>query len=363
MAEESDSGDKTEEPSQYRLEESRKKGDVASSQELSSVLVLAGTLLALALSVVFILEEMQNYIHWLYGLSFKEVFQPDVGKKVFYQTIKVGAKCIAPCFLTAFCIGFFAKVSQVGFIFAPDVLNLKLDRVNPLNGIKKIFSMKSIFTAVKGVFKFAVIIGISYLVLRSEFPKFIGFFHSTSLDSILHAKVIFSKLAFSILGGLAVIAAIDFIWEKFQHTKKLRQTKRELKDELKEKEGNPEIRQKIKSIQREMAQKRMMAEIPEADVIVTNPTHLSVAIKYDSKNMVSPKVVAMGADHMAMRIRQIAKKHDIPMVEDVPLARALYKTVKVGEMVPRNLYKAVAEVLAFVYRLNRKRKALNRGVN
>ncbi len=166
---------------------------------------------------------------------------------------------------------------------------------------------------------------------------------------------------FAILAGLAIIAAADFAYQKFSYKKKLMMTKEQAKKESKEQDGNPEIKQRIRSIQREMSQKRMMADVPKADVIITNPTHISIALKYDKATMVAPEVIAKGADAVAMKIREIAKESDIPIVENVPLARAMYKTVKIGDGVPRNLYKAVAEVLAFVYKLKRKRKAVASG--
>src|SRR5690606_1090678 len=150
----------------------------------------------------------------------------------------------------------------------------------------------------------------------------------------------------------------DYAWEKYSYRKKLMMTRQELKEENKEQNGNPEIKQKIRAIQRQMASKRMMSEIPNADVIITNPTHISIVVKYDAVTMIAPQVIGKGSDHLALKIREIAKKHDIPIVENVPLARALYKTVKEGEGVPRTMYKAVAEILAFVYKLKKKKKAI-----
>ena len=166
------------------------------------------------------------------------------------------------------------------------------------------------------------------------------------------------KLAFYILIGMIIVAILDFAYQKTSYKKKLMLTKDAAKRESKEQEGDPEIKQRIRTIQREMAQKRMMNDVPTADVIVTNPTHYSVAIKYDKENMVSPRVIAKGKDHVALRIREIAKENNVPLVENVPLARNLYSSVKVGEEIPRVLYKAVAEILAFVYKLKRKEKAL-----
>ena len=155
-----------------------------------------------------------------------------------------------------------------------------------------------------------------------------------------------------------MIAIADFGYQKFSYKKKLMMTKEEEKKESKEQDGNPEVKQRIRTIQREMSQNRMMQDVPTADVIITNPTHISIVLKYDSETMISPTIIGKGADNLAMKIREVAKEHDIPIVENVPLARALYKTVKVGEPVPRTLYKAAAEVLAFVYKLKRRKKAL-----
>ena len=219
--------------------------------------------------------------------------------------------------------------------------------------------MKSVVAAVKGIFKFLIILSIVYIFMRNQINTYMGFLHLEFFQSFIYAKTILTQLALSIILGLVVVAIGDFAWEKYSYKKKLMMTKEEAKREMKEKEGSPEVKQRIRTIQREMAQRRMLAEVPKADVIVTNPTHLSVALKYDKESMISPLVLAKGGDHLAFRIREIAKDHDIPMVENVPLARSLYKTVDVGTSVPRELYKAVAEVLAFVYKLKRKKKAVS----
>lgn len=218
--------------------------------------------------------------------------------------------------------------------------------------------MRSVMEALKGVLKFIFIMAIVYWFIKDELTTFIGFYHLELMGSFLHAKWLILKLGFSIILGLSIVAAIDFAYQKFAYKKKLMMTKEQSKREHKEKEGSPEVRQRIRALQREIANKRMMAEIPKADVIVTNPTHISIVIRYDAAAMVSPVVVGKGADHLALRIREMAKQHDVPIVENVLLARTLYKTVKEGHPVPRTLYKAVAEVLAFVYKLKRKKKAL-----
>jgi flagellar biosynthetic protein FlhB len=361
MAEDSDQ-EKTEEPSAHKIEESRKKGEVASSKELTSVLVLAGSVLTLTLSIVFIYEVLNEYLRWLYSLEVQKAFTPEYQKLILSKGVVAALKCVGPIFLASFTLGIFANVMQFGLLFAPEVLELKWDRLDPIQGFKKLFSMRSVVEAIKGIFKFLVILSIVYFFLKDSMGTYQGFLHIDFVNSVFYGKAFLTKLGFAIVTGMLIIAIFDFMYQKYAYRKKMMMSKEEAKREHKEQEGNPEVKQKIKMIQREMSQKRMMTDIPSADVIVTNPTHLSIAIKYDPETMVAPTVIGKGADHVALRIRTIAKEHDIPIVENVPLARSMYKTVKIGEGVPRNLYKAVAEILAFVYKLRRKKKALSSGV-
>ena len=358
MAQQGDQGEKTEEPSQRRIDESRRKGEVAFSKELNSVLILASSVVTLSLSMVFIYEQLSEFSEWIFRLNLEEVYKGEVAQRVMSKAIWTSLKCTAPVFIVVFAVGVITSVLQTGFLYAPEVLSLKFDRINPVNGAKKLFSMRSLVEAAKGFLKFAFILSIIYVFFRIESGSFRGFLHTEFVNGFMYGKWIITKLAFSIIGGLLVIAIGDFAYQRYSHWQKLKMTKQEAKQENKEQEGNPEIKQKIKSIQKEMSSKRMMSEIPEADVVVTNPTHISVVIKYDGETMVSPTVVGKGADHLALRIREIAKEHDVPIVENVPLARSLYKTVSDGGQVPRNLYKAVAEVLAFVYKLKRKKQAV-----
>lgn len=359
MAEENDNDDdKTEEPSQYRIEESRKKGDVAVSKELSSVLLLSGSLLTLILSGVFVYEQFTEYIDWLYRLDFKNIYTTKKFGDVISETAWVLIKCSGPFFVASACIGFLSTFIQIGFLYSPEILEAKFERLNPINGFQRLLSKKALVEAVKGVFKFAVVILITYSVMKDNIGSFLGFLHADAAQSLGFGKYLMVKLGFSVLLGLAIVALADFAWEKWSYRKKMMMTKQEVKEEAKEKDGNPEVKNRIRQIQRQMAQKRMMDDVKKADVIVTNPTHISVALKYDGETMVAPSVMAKGADHLALRIREIAKENDIPIVENIMLARTLYKTVKVGHGVPRTLYKAVAEILAFVYKLKRKQKAL-----
>jgi len=357
MAEENDS-EKTEEPSQYRMDEARKKGDVASSKELSSVLLLSGSLLTLIICGVYIFECFSDFLDWIYRQDFQNIYTKERVNDVISQTAWTLVKCVAPSFGASICLGVLSQFVQVGFLYSPEIINADIDRINPMKGFSRLFSKKALVEAIKSVFKFTVVIFITYIVVKNNINSFLGFLHSDAGASLSFGKYLMVKLGFSILLGLAIIALADFAWEKWSYRQKMMMTKQEAKEEAKEKDGNPEVKNKIRQIQRQMAQKRMMDDVKKADVIVTNPTHISVALKYDGETMVAPSVMAKGADHLALRIREIAKENDIPIVENITLARTLYKTVKVGHGVPRTLYKAVAEILAFVYKIKRKKKAL-----
>jgi flagellar biosynthetic protein FlhB len=357
LADENDS-EKTEEPSQYRMDEARKKGDVASSKELTSVLLLSGSLLTLIICGVFVYETFTEYIEWIYRLDFKNIYTKENFHDVIAHTMWTLIKCVAPSFGASICLGVVSQLVQVGFLYSPEILNADIERINPLKGFGKLLSKKAFVEAIKGIFKFTIVILITYSVMKNNIGSFLGFLHSDAGASLAFGKYLMVKLGFSILLGLGVVALADFAWEKWSYRQKMMMTKQEAKEEAKERDGNPEIKNRIRQIQRQMAQKRMMDDVKKADVIVTNPTHISVALKYDGEMMVAPSVTAKGADHLALRIREIAKENEIPIVENIMLARTLYKTVKVGHGVPRTLYKAVAEVLAFVYKLKRKQKAL-----
>lgn len=358
MSEEADSGEKTEDPSQSRIDEFRKRGEVASSKELNSVLVLSASILTLALTMVYMYETLSEFMRWVYTLDPTTAFSAVSMKTILSQTASVALKTIGPLFLVVATVGIMSNVLQIGFLFSPEVLEWKPERIDPIKGMKKLFSMQSLMEAFKGVLKFVFILSIVYYFVKDELATYGGFYHLDFFSAFMHGKYMLIRLAFAIVVGLIIIAGLDFAYQKMSYKKKLMMSKDEAKRDHKEKEGSPEVRQRIKSLQREIAQRRMIAEIPKADVIVTNPTHISIVIKYNSDEMISPMVMGKGADHMAMRIREIAREHNIPIVENVPLARALFSTVKEGQYVPRTLYKAVAEVLAFVYKLKRKRKAL-----
>ncbi|MCB0411167.1 MAG: flagellar biosynthesis protein FlhB [Bdellovibrionales bacterium] len=355
MAEHSDD-ERTEEPTQQRREDFRKGGQVVQSKEFGSAIVLLSILLAIWLLGRFFLQNLLDVFQFSFGdqlvKTARGVDWIEAGRMAFSTMMWL----VAPMAGLFWLVAFASQVVQTGFLINEEALQFRPERLNPLEGLKKIFSLRSAFEGFKAIVKLCLVGVVVWLVLRSEVltvPKLMTF-------SVEQTVSYLGEILFKLLGGVGalmlVLAAIDFFFQKWDLEKKMRMTRQEIKEEHKSREGDPLIKARIKRVQREMANKRMMQEVPKADVIVTNPTHISVALKYDA-TMVAPKIIAMGADLVAAKIREIAKEHSIPIVENKPLARAIFKTLKVGHTIPRELYTAVAEVLSFVYKLK------NRGLN
>jgi flagellar biosynthetic protein FlhB len=259
-----------------------------------------------------------------------------------------------PVCLAGFVVGAVGSFAQIGSIFTFEPLSPDLTKLNPIQGLQKMFTLKQALDGVRLILKMTVVLAVTYALVKSQVlraPAQLGLEPRQLLSSYgSAAKGIFLAL----VGVLAVFAAIDFGMQRWEYSKNLRMTKQEAKQEHKEREGDPQIKARIRSVQREMARRRMMQAVKKADVIVTNPTHIAIALVYERGSMAAPKVVAKGADFLAQRIKKVAAEAGVPLVENVPLARTLYKTVKVGQFIPRSLYQAVAEVLAYVYRLKNR---------
>ena len=260
-----------------------------------------------------------------------------------------------PLLLVVLILGIAANLLQVGFLFTLKPFTPKLSKFNPITGMKKFVSLKSLVELLKSLFKISFIGGISWLVLRGELDAIPSLIEMSVGQIMTYMGTVSLKMLFYVGLGMLILAAIDFIYQRWQHTKDLMMSKQEVKDEAKQAEGDPQIKGKIRQAQREMAMRRMMESVPDADVVITNPTTLAVAVKYDATQMFAPQVVAKGAKLIAERIKDIARDNDVPIVENKPLAQTLFKSMEIGDLVPPNLYKAVAEVLAYVYKLKGQR--------
>jgi flagellar biosynthesis protein FlhB len=350
LAEESDL-EKTEPPSTRRLEKAREEGRVPQSRELMAFLVLAS-----AVGGFWVLGDW--FVHRAggilrQGLSFRReaAFDSDAMTSSFAALSWDALLLLAPLFLLTIVAALATSFALGGWVFSPQALSLKLERMSPLKGVQRMFSWHSLGELVKAILKALLIGGVIYWVVQRQHGQLFALVMQpldTALTSFGH-MVVFAAVA--LVGGLAMIAAIDVPFQLWRYYAGLRMTKEELRQEMKELEGDPQLKARIRSQQREMARRRMMAEVPKADVVVTNPTHFAVALKYDRDRMGAPEVVAKGRNLVAQKIRDVAVEHKVPVVAAPPLARALYRNTEIGDQVPTALYTAVAEVLAYVYQL------------
>ena len=346
-------GEKTEEPTPKKREDARKKGTVARSQELNTAFVLLIGFLILRILWEYIYGNIAEYTVYLYS-NISQVTSAEGISELFIGIMLLLAKTVMPVMLVIMIVGLGINVFQVGLMISTEKLEPKLDNLNPINGFGRIFSKRSLVELVKSILKIIIIGFFLYLYLKDQVslvPQFIFFDLPYSLATT--ADIIFT-MAFQVVAVIMVMAAADYAYQKWQTTQDLMMSKQEVKDEYKQTEGDPQIKGKIKQKQRQMAMQRMMSEVPKADVIITNPTHLAIALSY-KKGMIAPVVLAKGQDIVAERIKQIAREHRIMIVENKPVARALYEAVEVGGMVPADLYQAVAEILAYVYRIKHRR--------
>ncbi|WP_073088136.1 flagellar biosynthesis protein FlhB [Selenomonas ruminantium] len=347
--------DKTEEPTAKKRADAKKKGQVGRSTDMSAAFVLLMGFLILKVLWESIYQRIATYTAYIFSHLNQPVDTENI-IRIFIGIIELLAQTALPIMIAIMFMGLAINLYQVGLNFNTEAIGFKPDKLNPINGFGRIFSKRSLMELLKSLMKIAIIGFFLYDFLSDhlmEMPQFIYFDLPTSLAQI--SDIIF-KMAFEVVGVIMIVGFIDYAYQKWQTTQDLKMSKQEVKDEAKQSEGDPQIKGKIKQKQRQMAMARMMQEVPKADVIVTNPTHFAVALKYD-KTMVAPLVVAKGQDLVARRIKELARENDVPIVENKPLARALYAAVEVGGSVPAELYQAVAEVLAYVYRLKKRRRA------
>lgn len=355
MADDKDNGEKSEEPTQQRRDDYRKRGQVAQTKDLGSVLFL----LLSAFLIYFLGQTFLDQINELFFKSFNDyVFSAarDEGlRPAMMFSLQKTALLVVPVAAIYWLFGVASTLVQVGFLNNEDAIKFDLEKINPLNGMKRLFSLRSVVEGLKSILKLVFVSFVAYLILKNEY-KSIPLLADMSIGSlIIFLGALSAKLLLTVGITLGALAGADYFYQRWQLEKEMMMTKQEIKEELKSREGDPLIKARIRKIQRETAMRRMMQDVPKADVIITNPTHIAVALKY-SEQMIAPTLIAKGADEIAAKIREIAKAHSIPLVENKPLARTIYKTLEIGMRVPKELYSAVAEVLAYVYKLKKKLK-------
>lgn len=343
--------EKTESPSQFRREEFRKQGTVALSREILSVVVLLSAGLTLYAAGNLYQREFGLLADQFFKISRDRLIDRNNLMDLRFEILKHWSWMVLPVCGVVTVTGLIACVAQVGFYVSWEPVSMNWDRLNPVQGFKRMFSMRGVVEAIKAFLKFLLVCVVVYFFLKKQAP---GAGNLMSIEIHQSVPLMLSstlKLMFLLVGSLMVLSGLDYAFQRYQLEKQMMMTKSEAKEEFKLREGDPLIKSRIKQIQRRMARRRMMEEVPKADVIVTNPTHLAVALRYDSNAMGAPRVIAKGAGVIAQKIKEVARFHHVPVVENKPLARTIFKTLDIGEYIPRELYKAVAEVLAYVYRL------------
>jgi len=343
--------EKTEKPTPRRLEKARKEGNVPKSAEVPSVLILLTSLGVFLFSGSWMFWNLSRFMGGVLGNA--GTLHLDSASLVPFlnEVFKFILILLMPLVFGILVAGFFGNIIQFGFLFSSKPFTPKLSKFSLIGGMKKLFSLKAVIEIPKSLFKFVFIGGIAFLLFRNELENFPGLMQFGVYEILTFIGKTSLIICFYVCLALIVLSIADFAYQKWQHEKNLKMTKQEIKDEAKQSEGDPKVKGKIRQIQLEIARHRMMDMVPEADVVITNPTHLAIALKYDQEKMAAPQVIAKGANYIAQKIKQIAVQNNIPVLEHKTLAQALFKAVELGDFIPVSLYKAVAEVLAYVYRL------------
>lgn len=346
--------ERTEQATPKKREEARKKGQVAKSRELPSIAVLLSGLMVLFWGSSYIYNSLLNIMRYYLN----RIPDPHLIASDMHSFAVIGFKQLSytlwPLFFVIILAAVLSNYLQIGPLASFEAITPKWSKISPMEGLKRLFSAQAMMEFTKSLFKLIVVSWIAYKIVSQEFSNLLPLIDKSPEQILGYTGHVSFTLFWKTCLVMIFLAIIDFIFQRYEFEKSIRMTKQEVKEEYKQTEGDPHVKSRIRSIQREQARKRMMAEVPEADVVITNPTHLAIAIKYDSKEMAAPKVIAKGAGVIAEKIREIARKHGIPIIENKPLARTLYNMVKVDELIPESLYKAVAEVLAYVYGLKGK---------
>lgn len=346
--------EKTEQATPKRREKARERGQVARSMDLTAAGMICLGFTALFVVGPQLIDRLSSSMRYTMAHAPMIAISDPTFRSVFSDSVTGFLITMAPFFIAMVAIAFGVTVLQIGFKITPKAMEPKFEKLNVLSGLKRLFSMKSAVQLLRDPLKLFAVALVAFLAIRGEFASFFSLpgLSLTQLGTTLAQLALI--VALKIGAAIMVIGIIDFVYQRYEFEKSIKMSKQEIRDETKDTEGSPEIKARTRQIQRQMARQRMMAAVPEADVVVTNPTHIAVAIKYDPAEMQAPTVLAKGERLIAQKIKKIALELGIPLIEDRPLARALFKMCEVGDFIPDKLYRAVAEILAHIYRLKGK---------
>jgi len=346
-------GEKTEKATPRRREEARKKGQVAKSIELNTAVLL----LVALIFFYFDAKSFKNTTNYAFNYFTSLPYHIDLDNiyRLCLDVLKIFFMYTGAFFVLIIVVAILVNVLQVGIMFNFESLSFNLEKLNPVNGIKNLFSLRALGELLKSVLKIIVIFFITYLFIKANYPKWLNLTDKPlNVFTIILAKNMFN-IALYLLLFLAFLAILDYLYQRFLFERSIMMSKEEIKEEFKQMEGDPKIKAKIKKMQMELARRRMMENVKKADVVITNPTHIAVALKYDQTKMSAPKVVAKGLDEVALRIKAIALKYDIVIVENPPVAKSLYQQTQIDKEIPVELYEAVAKILSYVYSIKNKK--------
>ncbi|HSX90510.1 MAG TPA: flagellar biosynthesis protein FlhB [Pseudomonas sp.] len=351
MAESESGADKSEEPTEKRLRESREKGQIARSKELNTLAVMIAGTGALLASGGTLGTAMLNIMQGNFSLTRDVLMDERSMGLLLLASGKVALDAMLPLLLALLIASVFGPIALGGWLFSAEAMAPKASRMNPLAGLKRMFSLQALVELAKAFGKFLVILAVALTVLAFDQDDLLAIAHEPVETAIMHAAQVVGWSALWMSCGLILIAAVDVPFQLWDNKQKLMMTKQEVRDEYKDSEGKPEVKQRIRQLQREMAERRMMQAVPQADVIITNPTHFAVALKYDPAKGSAPLLLAKGSDFTALKIREIAQEHQVMLLESPALARAVFYSTELDQEIPAGLYLAVAQVLAYVYQL------------
>ncbi|MBV4459630.1 MULTISPECIES: flagellar biosynthesis protein FlhB [Pseudomonas] len=355
MAESESGQDKTEDPTEKRKKDSREKGEIARSKELNTLAIMLAGSAALLIFGGMLAEDLMELMRVNFTLSREVIMDQGSMGRFLMSSGLMALLAIQPIMITLLLAALLGPIALGGWLFAAGSMAPKFSRMNPLSGIKRMFSAKSVVELLKALAKFLITLAVALVVLSGDVDDLLRIAHEPLEKAIIHSVLLVGWSTLWMACGLIVIAAVDVPVQIWESIKKLKMTKQEVRDEHKDQEGRPEVKQRIRQVQREMSQRRMMAAIPQADVVITNPTHYAVALKYDADKGGAPVLLAKGTDFLALKIREIATANEIMLLESPALARSIYHSTELEEEIPGGLYLAVAQVLAYVYQIRQYR--------